>query len=221
MVCEDTHKEDNTNFKIISNKTQIGNDLNLIPFNEISLINKINYKNTNHIHQSCFTSTPNEINITKTEIHSANLQKNQGSTGFYQKKLKKETYIDILIKAADRITQLGYFSTENPIASIVSVNSDVSMNDELKFKPASILNEKEMSHDSFLNDYKNRVDYEQIEIISQKINISSDLNSNGSLSNSNHMDCDETSNGENNCSESRLKNKNKLKNYSNSKLLFI
>lgn len=218
VACEDTNKEDTSNYKITSNKSDITNDKNLIPFNEISLITKINHGNNNQIHQSCFTPTSIEINLAKTELHSNNFNKYQGCASVYQKKSKKETYIDILIKAADRISQLGYFSIENPIASIASVNSDISMNDEAKFRPASILTEKEFSHESFLNDNKNKIDYEHIEIISQKMNISVDSDSNESLSNSHQMDCEETSNGENNFSALRIKNKSKLKGYSNSKI---
>lgn len=217
LACEDSNKEENINFKTISSRGHIGREFNMMPFNEISLINKINYGNNI---QSSFSSTPNEINIIKTEFQTANLDKRPGYLSGYQKKVKKETYIDILIKAADRITQLGYFSTENPItsnASIPSLHSEVSMNDEVKFKPASIL---EYTQDSFINDNKHKMDYEAIEIISNKINSASDSNSNDSMTNnSNQIDCDDSSNGEQNSLTSRHKSKSRLKSSSNSKRL--
>jgi hypothetical protein len=216
--CENTNKEGATNCKVFPNKLHNSIEMNLIPFNEVKVINKFNFGSNHQTHQSCFTATPNEINITKTEIHSSNLNKNQGFTSIFPKKLKRETYIDILIKAADRISQLGYFSIENQMASIASMNSDISLNDEIKFKPASILTEKEFSHESFLNENKNKIDIEHIEITSQKINYSSDPNSNESMSNSNQMDCDETSNEENKSSGIQIKNKAKIKSFSNSKI---
>jgi hypothetical protein len=218
IAFDDSIREENTNYKLApNNKSQITDEYKLNPFNDVNLLNKINFGNNN---QSCFSSSLNEINITKTEIHSTQFNKANVTSNGYQKKCKKETYIDILIKAADRITQLGYYSTENQIpslASIASINSVVSINDETKFKPASVHTEKDYSHESFIIDSQNKIEIEQIEeVISQKVDQSPDTNSHASNSNSNLMDCDESSNCENNNSGTLLRNKTNLKSYSSS-----